>query len=419
MLTNKGLAVLAGGGITYLIGWLFGSEALYPVGVGLVVAVAVAAIWARFLARPSRLTRDLFRTSYVDGDDVPVRLGLEIGGVFPPASLVVRESVDGLVHQDVTLDRARDSFHGEYTIESVHRGRYSISPAVISVEDPFGFACHQTELDVPGAIIVYPQLVILDALFSDAGMRLTDGRRMLLHRQSGFDPHSVREHEPGDSLRRVHWPTSARRGKLMVKELEDAPRDESLVVLDADGSQAGGSGRDNPFEIAVRVAGSLVRAQTSRGRRAGLLVNDSVRTYQAVHSLEGDWALALETLAFVEADGRHPVAALLVEGAGVVAVAVDVTVVTWTLTPRLAERLIQRSRGPGGAALVYVDPASFPGGDSRGRAASETIAQLKRIERADIPVTVIRRGDDLVEALSFSVPAEFDGESPAQAVGSG
>ena len=45
---------------------------------------------------------------------------------------------------------------------------------------------------------------------------------------------SVREYERGESLRKVHWPTTARRGQLMVKELEDSPRDEIAVVLDAD-----------------------------------------------------------------------------------------------------------------------------------------------------------------------------------------
>ena len=57
--------------------------------------------------------------------------------------------------------------------------------------------------------------------------------RLLLQQPSGFDLHSVRDYVEGDSLRKVHWPTTARRGHLMVKELEDSPRDELAVVLDA------------------------------------------------------------------------------------------------------------------------------------------------------------------------------------------
>lgn len=415
MLTNKGLAVLALGGVTYLAGWMFGSEALYPVGVGLVIAVAAAAVWVRFLTHPSHLERDLAGRSHVDGDDVPVTLAVRVEGLVPPAALMVRETVDELAQNDVLLARRDGSFRGSYTIKGVRRGRYGISPALVSVEDPFGFARHETEQAVAGALIVYPRLVPLDGLFSDVGMRLTDGRRMLLRRQSGFDLHSVREHEPGESLRRVHWPTSARRGELMVKELEDAPRDESLVVLDANGSSLVGEGRDTTFELALRAAGSLVRAQAARGRRAGLLINDATRSYQAVHSMEGDWSLALELLAFAQADGHHPVEALLVDGAGAAAQAVEVTVVTWTLTPRLAERLLRRAGGRGGASLVYVDPTSFTGASLRTPGVAEARAQLRRLTGAGLPVATVRSGDDLAKELSFAVPDARDARQAGEA----
>ena len=55
MLTDRGRWVLAVGGLTYIVAWAFGSEALYPVAVGLVLAVAAAAIWVRFLRRPMSL----------------------------------------------------------------------------------------------------------------------------------------------------------------------------------------------------------------------------------------------------------------------------------------------------------------------------------------------------------------------------
>ena len=62
---------------------------------------------------------------------------------------------------------------------------------------------------------------------------MQSGGRVLLRRTAGFDLHSVREYEQGESLRKVHWPTTARRGTLMVKELEDMPHDEVAVLLDA------------------------------------------------------------------------------------------------------------------------------------------------------------------------------------------
>jgi uncharacterized protein (DUF58 family) len=55
-------------------------------------------------------------------------------------------------------------------------------------------------------VLVYPRLVDLDALFSDSGARALEDAA-LLRRPTGFDLHSVRDYEQGESLRRVHWPT--------------------------------------------------------------------------------------------------------------------------------------------------------------------------------------------------------------------
>src|SRR5205823_8732633 len=119
----------------------------------------------------------------------------------------------------------------------------------------------------PQALVVYPRLVALDGLFSEGGTYTQDGRRLLLRRPTGYDLHSVREYVEGESLRKVHWRSTARRGRLMVKELEDAPRDEVAVLLD--GHAAPGPG----FEIAVRAAGSILQAHLRRGRRCALVVN--------------------------------------------------------------------------------------------------------------------------------------------------
>jgi hypothetical protein len=73
-------------------------------------------------------------------------------------------------------------------------------------------------------------------------------------------------------------------------------------------------------------------------------------------------------------------------------------VVTSALSARLADRLAHRAAAHHGATLVYVDPASFTSSPSR-RPPSETAAQLLRLQRAGIPVAIVRRGDDLAAVL--------------------
>ena len=92
-----------------------------------------------------------------------------------------------------------------------------------------------------------------------------------------------------------------------------------------------------------------------------------------------------------------PAATILADESGPAARALDLTVVTAALSPRLVERLLQRTLAHHGAALVYVDPVSFaqPGV----RRQNEATAQLLRLDRAGVPVATVRRGDDIAAKL--------------------
>src|SRR5262249_61642652 len=135
-------------------------------------------------------------------------------------------------------------------------------------------------LDDQQALVVYPRLVELERLFFEGGAGPEHGRRLLLRRPVGFDLHSVRDYQQGESLRRVHWPSTARRGVLMVKELEDSPRDEVAVLLDGDPAGVTGSPPHSSLDVAVRVAGSILRAPVRNGRRCGLPLKPAHRETQ-------------------------------------------------------------------------------------------------------------------------------------------
>jgi uncharacterized protein (DUF58 family) len=213
---------------------------------------------------------------------------------------------------------------------------------------------------------------------------------MLLRRQSGFELHGVREYEQGESLRRVHWRSTARRGQLMVKELEDAPRDEIAVLLDADRACVVGAS----FDVQVRAAGSILETYVRHGRRAVLVVNSEQRDVQQVHSPAADWRRALELLAAVEATAESPVARLLAEEDSPAGRALELVVVTARLEQALADRLVQRSLARRKVSVVYVDPASFNG------AARRPEPLLLKLSAAGVPVAVVRAGDDLAGCLA-------------------
>jgi uncharacterized protein (DUF58 family) len=388
-MTNRGRALLGLGLLTYVVARAFGALPLYPVALGLVFVVIAGWLWVRLGRGPMRLRRELAGEERLEGDDVVVRVSLEHDTQVPPASLVVVERVSGLGERRTPLEARR----GRYTLANLRRGRYAFVDARAVLEDAFGVQRAEIELAAPTTLLVYPRLAELERLFSEGGTYGQDGRRLLLRRPSGFDLHSVREYEQGESLRKVHWRSTAKRGELMVKELEDAPRDEVAVLLDAQR----GVGAD-AFDVVVRAAGSLLLAQVKRGRRAVLVVNGALRTTQRVHSYETDWRPAYDLLAAAEADGRTPAAALLGDEGSTVSRARELTVVTAELPPRLVERLLHRSLSQRRAALVYVDAPSFTNGGDRTRQ-----PDLLRLQAAGVPVAVLAAGDDLQERLSGQV----------------
>ena len=380
----------------YIAAWAFGSRPLYPVATGLLLVVALAWVWVRLANRPFRVRRGWGDSEHVEGDDVPVVAELDTSASVLPAAAALVERVGRLGEQRHVLRRQGRRLSVRYVLQRLPRGRYAFEDVRVEIVDPFGLESVDVPLPAPGALLVYPRLVGLERLFSETGSHSHDGRRLLLRRHSGFELHGVRQYEQGESLRRVHWRSTARRGQLMVKELEDAPRDEIAVLLDADASAVvGGS-----FDVQVRVAGSILESYVRRGRRAVLVVNSERREVQQVHSAAADWRRALELLAAVEPSGRSSVARLLAEHDGAAARALELAVVTARLEPDLVDRLVQRMASRRRVSLVHVEAASFDGAVRR----PEPL--LLRLQHAGIPVVTVRAGDELATVLEVSPVAE-------------
>jgi uncharacterized protein (DUF58 family) len=395
VLTGRGRFIFALGFAVYLAAWAFGSKPLYPVATGLLLVVLVAWAWVRLADRPFVVQRGSGDQEHVEGDDVPVMVELYATARVMPAAVTLTERVGRLGEQRHLLGRSGRRLSVRYILERVPRGRYAFEDVRAELADPFALERAIVPLPAPGALLVYPRLVRLGSLFSESGSASHDGRRLLLRRHTGFELHSVREYEQGESLRRVHWPSTARRGQLMVKELEDSPRDEVAVVLDADARGVVG----DSFEVQVRAAGSLVDAYVRRGRRAVLVVNSERRELQHVHSAAADWRRALELLAAVEPTGVVPLARLLTAEDSPAVRALELVVVTARIETALVDRLVQRSLSRRKVSLVYVDSASFNGAGRKPEPA------LLRLQAAGVEVAVVRADDDLAARLEGSLEA--------------
>jgi uncharacterized protein (DUF58 family) len=310
-MTRRGFAVLAIGLSVWIVAWLFGATALFPIAAGLVLAVPVAIAWVRVSRQRLAATRRWKGHGVEEGGDVRVDLHIEPSSRVPLPLAFALETIGRLGEHVVELRREHGVYRGSYTLSNVVRGRHLFEPLRVSVSDPWQLAEASIRVDAREVLVVYPRLVELDGLFSELGAALADGRRLLFRRPAGLEFHTVRHHVPGESLRRVHWPSTARMRTLMVKEFEDSPRDEVAVLLDGDATGVAGSAPDSSFDAAVRAAGSILRAHVRGGHPAVLVLNTREREVQSVATDGPEWEQALGVLAGAMPDACAPVSALL------------------------------------------------------------------------------------------------------------
>jgi uncharacterized protein (DUF58 family) len=126
---------------------------------------------------------------------------------------------------------------------------------------------------------------------------------------SGTEFASIRPFQPGDRLRRIHWPQSLRTGTLHVTSTW-ADHDRSVVLLvdalDDVGDSEGIGGRASSLDIAVRAAGAIAAHHIGIGDRVALVALGS-RGIQRLPPSTGNRHLRrlLEVLATLEADSRR------------------------------------------------------------------------------------------------------------------
>ena len=302
----------------YVAAWAFGSQPLYPVAVGLAarrrarVGLGAAARPADAAARASRPASSTSRAKTCGRRSSSTSTRRSIRRLDPVVDQVERI---GRVRGARCAATQRPRSRGRYVLPDLPRGRYPFGARRAVLEDPFGL--ERTRRRPPArrraARLPAPRRARRASSASRARTRRAAGSCCSAGR-AGFDLHSVREYEHGESLRKVHWRTTARRGQLMVKELEDAPRDEIAVLLDAAAGVVAGEPPDSSFDMQVRAAGSILRAHARRGRRAGArrqLARAARRSSSAAE--DADWRSALELLAAAEPTGVTPASSLLGE----------------------------------------------------------------------------------------------------------
>ncbi len=281
-------------------------------GLGLAAALLACWLYPRLALRALRVARDLPPGACED-DAVAVRFTVTNAGALPLLAPEVEDAFapDKVPHRRATVWPRLPAWAAAEAAYVGHchgrRGVHAIGPARARLTCPLGLFSAAREVAPARALVVYPAVEALGPLPESGATRVPAlGGAASRAAGDGGLALGVRDHRPGDPLRRVHWPTTARRGRLTVVEHERQVARGVVVVLDLARASLRGLGRHATLEVAVHLAAAVAARTLLQGDRVALhgLGREALELPLAGGRAQLD--RALDALARVRPDGEVP-----------------------------------------------------------------------------------------------------------------
>ena len=296
----------------------------------------------------------------------------------------------------------------------VRRGAFSLGPTVIAAGDPFGLFRIRKIIPANDSLLVLPLIVPIKNFPIPPG--LLPGGKAIRRKSHDVTPHAfgVREYVAGDSLKRIHWPASAKHDQLMVKEFEQDPQSEIWLFLDAQRTAQAELPYTEPegridglfnkrprislppstLEYGVCITASLAHYFIEQRRAVGLVCSGQVNTLIPSERSERQEFKILETLAFVQGDGNLSLAGLIAMQTRSLPRGSTAILVTPTTKDDILFAVDELKRSNVNSVVVLLQAAAFGG-----KGNSEKIRQA--LEQRAVPVCSITYDDNIAEVFAL------------------
>jgi uncharacterized protein (DUF58 family) len=398
--------------LSFLGGLWTGRTFFFNLGYLLLVLLILSWLWARLNLSGVRLTRNTRTRRTQVGKTLDEYLSLQSRSPLPKLWLEVRDHStlpDHRVSIVVPPLAPYGAFRWSVHTPCLLRGEFQLGGLTLASGDPFGFFQLTRHIPARSSVLVYPAIVPL-ADFAPEGGMLSGGEAQ---RQRAYfvttNAAGIRDYAPGDAFNRIHWRSTARRDRLIVKEFELDPLSELWVILDLNAAahvarpfDTGGVAPNEVYlppdsaEYAIAIAASISAHFLIKERSLGFSAYTPQRNLLQPDRGGRQLTRILEALALAKVESDLPFAhqlALtspqLARGAIAILISADMGD-AW-----LAEAQLLVRRGVRVIA-VLIDPHSF-GVATEARRAAETRACL---EVGGVTTYLVRYGDNLSAALS-------------------
>ncbi|MDT0167211.1 DUF58 domain-containing protein [Actinotalea sp. AC32] len=206
---------------------------------------------------------------------LPARLELPVGSVtatFPLPSL------------------GPDAVHEElFAVPTTRRAVVPVGPVLSVRGDPLGLVSRRVRWTDPVELYVHPELVPLTGAAAGV-LRDLEGQATRVVSDADLSFHALRDYVAGDDRRHIHWRSTARTGRLVVRQFEDTRRTHTVVALS---TAADDHADDDELELAVAAAASI-GVQALRDERDLTVLADERRLHTSTPSRLLDDVAGLE-----------------------------------------------------------------------------------------------------------------------------
>lgn len=320
-----------------------------------------ALLWSLALRRRLSIKREMRYGWAQVGDALQERYTLYNDSLLPALWLEVQDHSNMPDYQTgrVTAINGREILGWRTEGVCTRRGLYTLGPTSLRTGDPLGLCSVEIRQPDSTVLMVLPPVLPLQAIEIAAGGWTGEGRRL---RRSALETtvsvETVHEYVPGDPLRAVHWPTSARRGELFVRQFDHMPSADWWIFLDLEGRVQAGSGSRSTEEHGVILAASLADRGIRQGMQVGLVAHGENLTWLPPQRSSGQLMDILRALAVVH-PGERPLADLLTEARRAIRRGASLIVITPSTDPGWIAPLLQLAENGITPTILLLDPASF------------------------------------------------------------
>ncbi|MBK5239420.1 MAG: DUF58 domain-containing protein, partial [Actinomycetales bacterium] len=257
IITPRGWGWAVGSLLALLGGFTLGWSELIALGFVGIFSFALATLFA-LVPHAHEVSFHLAQPRVVVGEEARVVVTLTNPTNRRLAALNVDIPVgDGFLSRSVGRLKGKEKTELSIDIATDARGILSVGPVRIVRQDPLGLVSREVSHGSEATLYVHPVTIGLVSM-STGFMRDLEGNPTRDLTDSDLSFHALREYVPGDDRRNIHWRSTAKTGRFMVRQFEQTRRSHLLIALDTAPEDFAGS---QEFELAVGVAASLgVRA---------------------------------------------------------------------------------------------------------------------------------------------------------------